>query len=63
MRLDNAQGTLLGTCKVSHTGGWQTWQTFTCAVDCSSANSHPLYLVFKGPPGRLFDVKSFSFVR
>ena len=31
-RLDSASGTLVGTCAVSGTGGWQTWTTVSCPV-------------------------------
>ncbi|MCL6592320.1 MAG: carbohydrate-binding protein, partial [Firmicutes bacterium] len=36
IRLDSASGTLVGTCSVAGTGGWQTWVTRTCAVSGAS---------------------------
>ena len=30
LRLDSPTGTLVGTCAVSGTGGWQTWVTKSC---------------------------------
>ncbi len=33
IRLDSTNGTLIGTCTVSPTGGWQTWSTATCALN------------------------------
>ena len=40
-------GTLVGTCEITGTGGWNSWQTFSCDVEnCSGVDD--LYLVFKG---------------
>ncbi|MCL6591558.1 MAG: family 43 glycosylhydrolase, partial [Firmicutes bacterium] len=36
IRLDSPSGTLVGTCSVAGTGGWQTWVTRTCAVSGAS---------------------------
>ncbi len=47
MRLGSLTGKLVGTCEITSTGGWTTWETFRCDVsDCSGENN--LYLVFKG---------------
>lgn len=47
LRLGSEGGTLVGTCNISGTGGWTTWETFTCEINnCKGVND--LYLVFKG---------------
>ena len=49
LRLDGTNGTLIGTCAVSATGGWQTWANASCAVSNAAArNVHELYLKFTG---------------
>jgi arabinoxylan arabinofuranohydrolase len=60
LHLDHPDGPLVGACEVARTGGWQKWQDFTCPVQ--GANGvHPLYLVFQGRQGRLFDLFHISF--
>jgi arabinoxylan arabinofuranohydrolase len=47
LRLGSTNGKLAGTCNISSTGGWSTWETFTCDVTgCSGIQD--LYLVYKG---------------
>ncbi|MFP4164826.1 MAG: family 43 glycosylhydrolase [Chitinispirillaceae bacterium] len=47
LRLGSPEGTLVGTCDITGTGGWNTWETFQCEVtNCSGVED--LYLVFKG---------------
>ena len=47
IRLNDRQGTLLGVCKISNTGGWETWKTFgTCVKKIEGV--HDLFLIFKG---------------
>ena len=47
LRLGSQTGTLVGTCNISGTGGWDKWQNFRCDVsECSSVKD--LFLVFKG---------------
>ncbi|WP_437540648.1 glycoside hydrolase family 43 protein [Sorangium sp. So ce367] len=60
LRLDSATGTLVGTCMVQGTGGWQTWATTSCAVD-GATGSHDLYLKFTGGSGFLFNVNWWKF--
>lgn len=62
VRLDSETGPLLGTCAIIPTGGWQHWRTFTCTLERAVTGVHPLYLVFRGAAGRLFDLLSFCFV-
>ncbi|HTJ79864.1 MAG TPA: discoidin domain-containing protein [Rariglobus sp.] len=52
---DSLTGTLLGTCTVPGTGGWQTWQTVSCNLT-PATGTHTLYLVFKGGSGNLFNL-------
>jgi pectate lyase len=62
IRLDSLTGTLLGTCAVSNTGGWQTYATQSCAVNGSSATGlHNVYLKFTGASGYLFNINWFKF--
>ncbi|MCL6592046.1 MAG: cellulase family glycosylhydrolase [Firmicutes bacterium] len=60
IRLDSPSGTLVGTCSVSGTGGWQTWTTRTCTVSGASG-AHNLILRFTGGSGYLFNVNWFKF--
>lgn len=45
IRLDRADGELLGTCAVPNTGGWQSWSSFTAKVKPISG-AKTLCLVF-----------------
>ena len=47
IRLNDRQGTLLGVCKISNTGGWETWKTFGTGVK-KIEGVHDLFLIFKG---------------
>jgi hypothetical protein len=58
--LDSATGTLIGTCDVPGTGGWQTWTTVTCPVS-GATGTHDLYLRFAGGGGYLFNVNWWQF--
>ena len=60
VRLDSATGTLVGTCTVPGTGGWQTWTTVTCPVS-GATGTHDLYLRFAGGSGYLFNVNWWQF--
>jgi arabinoxylan arabinofuranohydrolase len=60
LRLDSPTGTLVGTCAVSGTGGWQTWETRSCAVK-GAIGVHDLYLVFTGDSGSLMNVDWWRF--
>jgi arabinoxylan arabinofuranohydrolase len=46
LRLDNENGTRVGTCAIPSTGGAQTWATASCAVSGASGK-HDLFLGFK----------------
>ena len=60
IRLDSPNGTLIGTCPVAGTGGWQTWAAATCNVSGVSGK-HDLYLKFTGGSGYLFNLNWFRF--
>jgi hypothetical protein len=47
IRLDNAEGELLGLCPVPHTGGWQSWRSFTAEIK-PTGGVKTLCLLFKG---------------
>jgi len=48
LRLDRADGELLGRCAVPVTGEWQEWRTFTAPIR-KTAGRHNLCLVFRAP--------------
>jgi len=60
LRLDGVDGKLIGTCTVSGTGGWQTWETVSCDIT-SAEEEHDLYLVFKGESGYLYNIDWWEF--
>lgn len=60
LRLDGVNGTLIGTCAVAPTGGWQTWSTATTSISGASG-VHDLYLKFTGGAGNLFNLNWWQF--
>ncbi len=60
LRLDGTSGPLVGTCRVSGTGGWQTWADTTCGVS-GATGTHDLYLRFTGGSGSLFNLDHWRF--
>jgi hypothetical protein len=58
VRSGSATGTLLGSVAVPVTGGWETFASVTTQLSASA--SGPLYLVYTGAAGALFDVDSFT---
>lgn len=60
LRLDSLAGTLIGTCAVAPTGGWQLWTTVSGNVSGASG-VHDLYLKFTGAAGNLFNVNWWTF--
>jgi len=61
LHLESQTGSLLGTCTVPGTGGWQTWDSVNCDVN-TVAGTHDLFLVFKGGNGALFNLDWWQFV-
>lgn len=60
LRLDAPDGKEIGKCSITGTGGWTTWDDFSCDVS-GVTGIHTLYLVFTGDDGFLMNVDSFSF--
>ncbi len=61
IRLDSLTGTLIGTCPVTGTGGWQTWADVKCSVS-GATGIHNLYLKFTGGSGYLLNLNWFQFI-
>ena len=55
VRLDSADGKLIGKAEVGSTGGWQDWTTKTCTIEPTSGK-HDVYLVFTGGESYLFNL-------
>ncbi len=49
IRLGSETGTLIGTCSVPGTGGWQNWATESCTIT-GADGVHDLYFRFTGGP-------------
>ncbi len=60
LHIDSKDGTLIGTCTVSKTGGWQNWETKSCTVN-NVTGKHDLFLKFTGASGFLFNVNWWKF--
>ncbi|MEU8379647.1 carbohydrate-binding protein [Streptosporangium sp. NPDC048865] len=60
VRLGGATGTLVGTCTVPGTGGWQNWTTVTCPVS-GATGTRDLYLRFAGGSGYLLNFNWWQF--
>ncbi len=60
LRLDGPTGTLIGTCSVSGTGGWQKWETKSCEIS-GATGIHDLFLKFTGGSGPLFNFNWWKF--
>jgi arabinoxylan arabinofuranohydrolase len=60
LHLDSTTGTLVGTCTVPGTGGWQTWVTVSCSVN-GATGTHDLFLRFAGGTGFLFNMNWWQF--
>ncbi|MES1200534.1 MAG: glycoside hydrolase family 43 protein [Pseudomonadota bacterium] len=63
LRLDRADGALIGTLTVPNTGGWNEWRTISTPVTGVSG-AHDLYIVFHGADGQaLFNFDYWQFER
>ncbi len=63
-RLDGVDGTLIGSCPVTNTGGWGYYYDFSCGISNTMRTHdriHDLYLVFRGGEGYLFNIQLFRF--
>ncbi|MDR0422324.1 MAG: carbohydrate-binding protein, partial [Proteiniphilum sp.] len=47
IRLDAANGELIGSVETKNTGGWQTWKTVTAGLSEKANGKHDIYVVFK----------------
>lgn len=62
IRLDNESGTLIGTCPVTGTDGWQNWVTKSCKVS-DATGVRNVFLKFTGASGYLFNLNWFKFTK
>jgi len=60
-RTGSQTGTLIGTCNITSTGSWTTWNTFECDISNASGVKDFLYLVFKGTASELFRLDWYKF--
>jgi arabinoxylan arabinofuranohydrolase len=60
LHLDSQNGSLIGTCDVKGTGGWDKWETVTGDVTGASGKKD-LYLKFTGGNGKLFNFNWWKF--
>ncbi len=60
IRIDGEEGPVIGTCKITGTGGWQTWADFSCNIT-ETDGKHDVYLKFTGGDGYLFNLNWFEF--
>jgi len=62
IRLDEVNGTLIGSVPVSYTGGLDVWKSETISVD-SITGIHDMYFVFTGEEtNRLFNIDNWQFI-
>ncbi|MEU4833465.1 carbohydrate-binding protein [Streptosporangium sp. NPDC023615] len=61
VRAGSATGALLGSVSVPVTGSWDTFQNVSAPL--TGSGSGPVFLVFTGGPGFLFDVDTFTLTR
>jgi glucuronoarabinoxylan endo-1,4-beta-xylanase len=63
LHLDSLAGTLIGTCPVPATGGWQAWANTSCVASNATAKGvHDLYLKFIGAAAtNLFNFNYWQF--
>jgi hypothetical protein len=60
IRVGSATGTVIGTCTVAGTDGWQNWVTETCLITNLQTGNQNIYLVDTGGGGNLFNIEWFS---
>jgi beta-xylosidase len=60
LRLGSATGTLVGTCNVAGTGGWQKWASVNCTVT-GATGTQDLFFRFTGGGGELFRFNWWQF--
>jgi hypothetical protein len=60
LRLGSVSGTVVGTCNVSGTGGWQNWASVNCGVS-GATGTQDLFFRFTGGGGELFRFNWWQF--
>ena len=60
IRLDSLTGTLVGTCAVASTGGWNTFTDVSCDIS-NVTGKHDVYLKFTGESDYLMNLDWFKF--
>ncbi|KAK4159395.1 Arabinoxylan arabinofuranohydrolase [Cladorrhinum sp. PSN259] len=60
LRLGSATGSLVGTCTVPNTKGWQAWANVTCPIS-GAAGVQDLFFRFTGGSGELFKFNWWQF--
>ena len=60
IHLDSDTGTLIGTCAVSGTGGWQNWETVSCDVT-DVTGIHDVFFKFTGSGDYLLNFNWWKF--
>jgi hypothetical protein len=61
IHIDSLKGTIIGTCAVTGTNGWQMWTTVTCNITGSATGVHDLFFKFTGNSGMLFNFNWWKF--
>jgi hypothetical protein len=60
LRLGSQTGTIIGTCEIAGTGGWDKWTTKTCDIT-GATGKKDLFLKFTGSTGFLFNFNWWKF--
>lgn len=60
VRIDSLEGPIIGSCKVTYTGGWNNWKNVSCAIEKISG-IHEVYFIFSGGNELLFNIDKFQF--
>ena len=60
LRIGSPDGSVIGTCQVESTGGWQQWQEASCDIT-GATGVQDLYLKFAGGDGPLLNMDSWQF--
>lgn len=61
VRLNSANGAILGTLPITPTGDAQVWQTQSALITAKVSGVHDLYLTFEGGDGHLFNFDWWRF--
>ncbi|MGD2034545.1 MAG: carbohydrate-binding protein, partial [Bacteroidales bacterium] len=62
IHLDSLNGPVVGTVNISNTGGWNTYEAFSCDISTPFTGIHKIYLVYKSTGEEyLFNVRAWYF--